>query len=108
ILTGLPNSSNNENAVAGLPHVPAMDDATAPLALRANAYLDINCAHCHNPNGLASITRLDLRWMQDDPLMRGILKRPTSAGPASADHYYAIQPGRPEDSFLLTRLSSTH
>lgn len=32
-----------------------------PLAKRARMYLDINCAHCHNPNGIAYMTQLDLR-----------------------------------------------
>ncbi|MDD7885071.1 hypothetical protein [Flavivirga sp. 57AJ16] len=31
------------------------------IAKRARAYLDINCAHCHNPNGIAYLTMLDLR-----------------------------------------------
>ncbi|WP_347053603.1 hypothetical protein [Flavobacterium olei] len=37
-------------------------DESQPLSKRARAYLDINCAHCHNPAGLASYTQLDLRY----------------------------------------------
>ena len=29
---------------------------------RARAYLDVNCAHCHNPEGSASNSGLFLRW----------------------------------------------
>jgi uncharacterized repeat protein (TIGR03806 family) len=74
---------------------------------RALGYLDIHCAHCHNPEGLASYTRLDLTYTQTDPHMRGIMKTPTSAGNSSRGRYFAIVPGNPEASFLLHRLNST-
>jgi hypothetical protein len=89
-----------------VPRAPAWDDASIPAEMRARTYLDVNCAHCHNPAGLASHTQLDLRYTQDDPTHRGILKRPTSAGRASANMYFAIVPGRPDASFLLHRLES--
>lgn len=38
--------------------VPDYNDATADLSARARAYLDINCAHCHNTNGSASSARV--------------------------------------------------
>ena len=41
----------------------------------ARAYLDVNCAHCHQPGGGASNSGLDLRWEQDDP-------RPTASASA--------------------------
>jgi len=45
-----------------------------PLADQARAYLDINCAHCHTPNGYARRTGLFLNY--DLPLEEtGILKR---------------------------------
>jgi len=42
---------------------PAVDyrNEREPLDGRARAYLDINCAHCHQPSGTAYATRLDLR-----------------------------------------------
>lgn len=36
-------------------------DESNAVDKRARAYLDINCAHCHNPTGLAAHTQLDLR-----------------------------------------------
>jgi len=77
------------------------------VADRALAYIDINCAHCHNPTGLASYTRLDLTYTQADPHRRGVMKKPTAAGNSSRGRFFAIVPGDPEASFLLHRLKST-
>ncbi len=87
-------------------HAPRWDDATASAESRAFAYLDANCAHCHNPNGLASHTNLDLRYVQDGPAHRGINKRASAAGNASRDRLYAIIAGDPDASFLLHRMRS--
>lgn len=48
---------------------PTIDyrDESQPIEERARAYLDINCAHCHRPNGIAGITQLDLRY--DTPII---------------------------------------
>ncbi|MEZ4237638.1 MAG: hypothetical protein R3F59_16120 [Myxococcota bacterium] len=40
---------------------PALDDATATLEARARAYLHVNCAICHRPDG-PSRTDLDFRY----------------------------------------------
>ena len=37
-----------DRAPADAPRLARWDDATAPLGARAAAYLEINCAHCHN------------------------------------------------------------
>ena len=99
LLTGAP-------APAAAPAVAHWDDAHAPLADRARAYLDANCSHCHNPAGLASNSGLDLRWEQDDPVMRGLGKRPVAAGKASADLDYDIAAGAPDRSILVHRMES--
>lgn len=46
------------------PSLPDYEDADVSLESRARAYLDINCAHCHNPGGwdVASRPDLDLRF----------------------------------------------
>ncbi len=90
------------------PSVPnAYDAATGSVAARARAYLDVNCAHCHNPRGPAHTSGLDLRWSQSDPIQWGVLKRPVAAGRGSAGFDFAIEPGHPERSILLFRMRST-
>ncbi len=92
-----------------VPALPDWDDpASGTLGERARAYLDVNCAHCHNPKGSASNSGLFLRWT-DDPtgVNYGINKRPTAAGRGSGGMDFAIAPGEPEASFLLYRLEST-
>lgn len=101
LLEGLPSNPDE------IPDMAAWADASAPLESRAFAYFDINCAHCHNPQGLASYTRLDLTLHQDDAHHRGVMKSPTSAGNSSRGRYFAIVPGNPEASFLLHRMKST-
>jgi uncharacterized repeat protein (TIGR03806 family) len=89
---------------AKLPH---WDDARAPVADRARAYLDVNCGHCHNRAGAASNSGLYLTWEEADPVARGIGKRPVAAGRGSGGLEVAIAPGRPDLSILLYRMNST-
>lgn len=97
-----------DRAPADAPRVPsAHDGASGSLDLRARAYLDVNCAHCHNPQGPAHTSGLDLRWSQHQPLAWGVLKRPVAAGRGSAGFEFAIEPGHPERSILLHRMRST-
>ncbi len=91
---------------AQIPALPNWTDPAIPAADRALAYLEMNCAHCHNPKGLASHTRLDLRWTQTNPAMRGVMKKPTTAGNAARGRYFAVVPGDPAASFLLHRIQS--
>jgi mono/diheme cytochrome c family protein len=97
----------NDAPESEMPSVPDGYDTSAPLADRARAYLDVNCAHCHNPAGPAHTSGLDLRWSQDDPTLWGVLKRPVAAGRGSAGFAFAIEPGHPERSILLHRMQST-
>ncbi|WP_296718174.1 SO2930 family diheme c-type cytochrome [Erythrobacter sp.] len=97
-----------------LDHVPAGGDllpdwrahATGPAAPLARAYLDVNCAHCHQPGGGASNSGLDLRWEQDDAHALGIMKRPVAAGRGAGGHDFSILPGQPDASILLYRMNS--
>ena len=71
---------------------------------RARAYLDANCAHCHNANGPADTSGLDLGI--GAPLGRryGVCKPPVAVGRGSGDRPYDIYPGRPDDSILVYRM----
>lgn len=42
--------------------LPSYKDSSLPVDKRARAYFEINCAHCHNPDGFAGAYSLDLRY----------------------------------------------
>ena len=98
-LRGLPDRSSR-------PRVPRWTDIREPVAERARAYLDNNCAHCHQPGGQAGYTGVDFRWMQTDIAQMGLCKSPNSAGEVGALRYDLV-PGHPEQSILIYRLEST-
>ena len=76
------------------------------LAERARAYLDNNCAHCHQPGGTAGYTGFDLRLTTSSPLDLGVCRSPNSAGRVG-NLVYDLVPGKPEESILLARMEST-
>jgi uncharacterized repeat protein (TIGR03806 family) len=97
--------------IAGLPakidHVPVWNDpASGSVDARARAYLDVNCAHCHNPKGPASNSGLFLNWGQADRVALGIGKRPVAAGSGAGQFSFDIAAGYPESSIMLYRLAS--
>lgn len=86
--------------------VPDWNDAKTPLDTRARAYLDANCAHCHNRNGPADTSGLWLDWEQPVGPNLGLRKRPVAAGRGSGAHLFDIDPGHPERSILISRMQS--
>jgi uncharacterized repeat protein (TIGR03806 family) len=98
-LTGAP-------AAADAPRSAVWNDAHAPLAERARAYLDINCSHCHNPHGPANTTGLTLDRSVDADRHLGLCKPPVAAGRGTGDHFFDIVPGKPDDSILPYRMAS--
>ena len=79
----------------------------AATEMLARAYLDVNCAHCHQPGGSASNSGLDLRWEQADPHAIGIGKPPVAAGRGAGGHAVSIAPGNPDASIMVHRMAST-
>lgn len=97
----------------GAPEPPAAprqavwDDAkTGSLESRARAYLEVNCAHCHNPAGAANTTGLYLSDLQNDSMRIGFCKTPVATGSGSGDLLFDAVPGHPEQSILAHRLGS--
>jgi len=78
----------------------------APLAARARAYLDVQCAHCHSPRGPAASSGLYLGYDETVPERLGVCKTPVAAGRGSGGRLYDIVPGRPGDSILFYRMAS--
>lgn len=79
-------------------------DSKEPLELRAKAYLDINCAHCHRTEGPASTSGLFLTYEEKDPLKLGVFKTPVAAGFGAGSFKYAILPGKADESILTYRI----
>lgn len=101
MLAGLP-------ALADCPKTPVWNKPeTGSLNDRARAWLDINCAHCHNPSGPALTSGVNLSVSETDPTALGILKTPVAAGRGSGGHPFDIVPGKPDESILIYRLHST-
>ena len=88
-----------------LPQWEARADATPEAAARA--YLDVNCAHCHQPFATASNSGLDLRWEQAEAKAIGILKRPVAAGRGAGGLEFDVVPGNPDRSILVHRMETT-
>ncbi len=95
-------------AEASHPKVAVWDDASSgSVQDRAMAYLDANCAHCHNPNGSANTSGLFLTADAKLDMALGIYKATVSAGGGTGGHTYSIVPGNPEESILVYRMKST-
>jgi uncharacterized repeat protein (TIGR03806 family) len=85
--------------VAAIP--PADVDAAA------RSYLDIGCAHCHNPQGVQGVTsQLFLDHANADPFRLGVCKRPGSAGSGTGGFTFDIVPGSPDTSILYFRTAT--
>lgn len=87
------------------PKLPVWNDPTdGTTDNRARAYLDINCGHCHNPNGPANNSGLNLEYHVTNPAEWGVCKSPIAAGNGSGGRLYDILPGNPDGSILVYRM----
>ena len=88
------------------PRTVRWDDTNAALDARARAYLDANCAHCHNPRAVASNSGLFLGVEEARGPALGIGKQPVAAGRGSGNLRVGIQPGDAAASILAYRMAS--
>jgi uncharacterized repeat protein (TIGR03806 family) len=101
ILTGAPSADR-------APRLPVYDDpSTGDVPSRARAYLEANCAYCHNGAGEARTSGLLLGYAATDPYALGVCKPPVAAGKAAQNQMYDVVPGHPEQSILVYRMRST-
>lgn len=97
-LNGLPDLKEVEK-------VPNYQDKTSgTLNDRARAYLEINCAHCHQKEGAAKTSGLYLTYHEKDLYTLGINKPPVAAGKGSGNLSYDIVKGKPEESIIVYRM----
>ena len=90
------------NMLSGAPEAPPQVGDS--LQERTKAYLDANCAHCHNPKGAADTSALHLNI--ESPVDRhfGVCKSPVAVGRGSGDRPFDIVPGKPGESIMLYRM----
>ncbi|MDB4994711.1 MAG: hypothetical protein JWM74_2143 [Myxococcaceae bacterium] len=89
------------------PRFPVWSDAASgDVATRARAYLEGNCAYCHNAGGEARTTGLFLGFAETDPLRFGVCKPPVAAGRATSNLDFDVVPGDPDRSILVRRMES--
>ena len=89
---------------ASLPVLPAPTDAAGSLDQRARAYLHVNCANCHRPNGPTGVS-MDLRYAVPLNLAStNTCDVPPQAGDLGIANARLIAPGSASRSILLQRL----
>ncbi len=98
LLSGLPEGEITSNA--------NWLDEQESIEARARAYLDINCGHCHRPDGPANTSGLFLHAQETGLTALGVMKTPVAAGRGSGNRRYDIVPGKPDASILLFRMQT--
>ena len=83
------------------------DDDSAALDSRARAYLDVNCAHCHNRVGPADTSGLFLESSTELGPGLGVCKLPVAAGTGTGGRLVGIHPGEPDQSIFVYRMETS-
>ena len=86
------------------PTMVAYEDPQADIQERALAYLDINCGHCHRPNGPGNTSGLFLQYDETRSNHLGICKPPVAAGKGAGGRSFDIQPGSADASIIYYRM----
>jgi len=90
---------------APAPRLAVWNDPSASLNERTRAYLDVNCASCHNSAGRSGNTGLWLGLGVNAPLNLGICKPPVG-GQQNRQFTFDVMPGNADVSFLHHRLTN--
>ncbi len=105
-LSGLPAMDQVEKDwdFRELDETPVAEMDRETLVKASRDYLDVNCAHCHNPAGVNGISsQLFLNYDNTDEFHLGLCKKPGSAGKGGEGRDYDIVPGDAEASILVYR-----
>lgn len=97
---------------APLPALGTLPVFAAPMGMealeaRARSYLHANCSHCHRPGGGGGSSGLELLQWETNPTKNGFCKGTVAAGSGTGSLQYDIVPGKPEESIMIFRMSST-
>ncbi len=100
---GLFDTNLNETDLNHLARLARADDTTRSLEDRARSYLDVNCAHCHRPQG--TVAYFDARY--DTPLAQQKLIDGRVLIDQRIDGARVVAPHDPWRSLLLMRADTT-
>lgn len=104
--SGLPDVADREKVAKFNDDVDLDNIQPEDLNSYGKSWLDINCAHCHSPGGKASNTSISMEYTRpiSDRTGHGICADPVSG--AGSGYQYNIDPGKPETSLLVYRMST--
>lgn len=110
ILQGLPSDT------VSIDEIPEFSDSTdvgaippSQLETYAKGWLDVNCGHCHRPEGDASNTNFHAYWELDfstNQNAHGVCQKPISFG--GGDLSWIIFPGNADKSIVIQRMAATN